>query len=289
MICHGQQDTDLLIVRIAVQSAEMNDTILVEDDTDLLILLIYHAKLQTKQICYAPEVKANSKKNRVWNIRQLQHDLGEYVCDHILFIHAILCCDTVSRVHGLGQGVALKRMKNAIFHQQAQVFNTSRPSIKEGLIIAGDKALVCLHNSDSSDSLDTLRYKRFCDKVATNTSFVEPQTLPPTSSAGKYHSLRVFYQIQEWKGLADDLVPSDWGWYLDGGMYLPIQTDQPAAPSSLLEVIRCCCKTDCTSRHCTCQKHGLTCSPACGECRWTSCANSPRPDLDVDDDHDHHK
>ncbi len=80
------------------------------DDTSLLILLIYHANLQAKQIFYAPGAKANSKKNRVWNIKQLQHDLGEYVCDNILFIHEILGCDIVSHVQGLGKGGALKRM-----------------------------------------------------------------------------------------------------------------------------------------------------------------------------------
>ncbi len=108
---------------------------------NLLILPIYHANLQAKQIFNAPEVKQNSKTKRVWNIKQLQHDIGEYVCDHILFIHSILGSDTVSYVHAIGKGVASKRMK------------------KEGLIITGQKALVCLHNGYSSDSLDTLRYK----------------------------------------------------------------------------------------------------------------------------------
>ncbi len=92
VISHAQQDADLLIVRTTVQSAEVNDTILV-------ILLIYYANLQAKQIFNTPVVKPNSKMNRVWNIKQLQHDLGEYVCDHILFIHSILGCDTVSHVH----------------------------------------------------------------------------------------------------------------------------------------------------------------------------------------------
>ncbi len=215
---HAQQDADLLIVRTAVQSAEVNDIIVVGDDTDLLVLLIYHTDLRAKQVFFAPEVKANSKKNRVWNIKHLKNTLGGDVCHNILFIHAILGCDTVSRIHGLGKGVGLKKLKNAVFHQQALVFNTSTSIDKQGLVTAGEKALVCLYNGDASDSLDTLRYKRFCDKVSTNKSFVEPQTLPPTSSAGKYHSLRVFYQIQEWKGLADGLVPSDWGWNLDNGM-----------------------------------------------------------------------
>ena len=44
----------------------------------------------------------------------------------------------------------------------------------------------------------------------------------------------MFYQVDEWKGLADDLVPSDWGWHLDDGMYIPMQTDQSAASSLIL-------------------------------------------------------
>ncbi len=137
---HAQQDADLLIVRTTVQSAEVNYTIFVGDNTNLLILHIYHAYLQAKQIFNAPEVKPNSKTNREWNIKQLQQDLGEYVCDHILFILAILGCDTISHVHGLDKGVALKRMTNAIFHQQAQVFNTSR---KDLLLLERKHWFVC--------------------------------------------------------------------------------------------------------------------------------------------------
>ncbi len=65
VISHAQQDADLLIVRTTVQSAEVNYTIIVGDDTNLLTLLIYHANLQAKQIFNAPEVKPNSKTNRM--------------------------------------------------------------------------------------------------------------------------------------------------------------------------------------------------------------------------------
>ena len=54
---------------------------------------------------------------------------------------------------------------------------------------------MALYNGKPSESLDSLRYKRFCENIATNTSCIHPQTLPPTSAAAKYHSLRVYFQI----------------------------------------------------------------------------------------------
>ncbi|KAJ8391936.1 hypothetical protein AAFF_G00084070 [Aldrovandia affinis] len=59
------------------------------------------------------------------------------------------------------------------------------------------------------------------EKVATSTSHVQPQSLPPTSAAAKYHSLRVHYQVQQWKGTVDELLPQEWGWKeSDGGLSL---------------------------------------------------------------------
>lgn len=56
-------------------------------------------------------------------------------------------------------------------------------------------------------------------------------------------------------------------------------TDQPAGPPELLDVVCCSCKKDCSTKRCTCKKHGLPCTAICRECRGTSCTNSPLPDL----------
>jgi len=40
------------------------------------------------------------------------------------------------------------------------------------------------------------------------------------------------------------------------------------------KIIRCNCHTDCSSMRCTCKKHNMTCSPACGNCRGSGCTNS---------------
>ena len=72
-----------------------------------------------------------------------------------------------------------------------------------------------------------------------------------------------------------ELEATDWGWKEQDNKLIPIMTDMPPAPQSLLELVRCGCKGGCASNRCTCRKHGLECSPMCGECKGTSCLNSP--------------
>ena len=70
---------------------------------------------------------------------------------------------------------------------------------KEDVIFAGEKALVLLDSGSYAEGFDSLKYKLFSNKVSKSTSPVDPQSLPPTSAAGKYHSLRVYYQVMVWK------------------------------------------------------------------------------------------
>ena len=67
---------------------------------------------------------------------------------------------------------------------------------------------------------------------------------------------------------------------------IPVQTDLPPAPQELLQVIRCSCKTDCSSLRCTCKKHDIECSVACSNCKGSGCANSFQTECDDDDDDD---
>ena len=60
---------------------------------------------------------------------------------------------------------------------------------------------------------------------------------------------------------------------------MPLQTDQPAAPSAILDVICCSCTKDCSTKRCTCRKYGLHYTSVCGEFRGVICTNSQLPDL----------
>ena len=131
-----------------------------------------------------------------------------------------------------------------------------------------------LNNGKHNDSLNSLRYKKFMEKISTNTVHVVPQSLPPTSAAAKFHSLRVFYQICQWKGSDADMTPKEWGWKDTENGWAPIPTDRPPAPEELLKIRRCGCTSECNTLRCTCKKNGLKCSITCTHCKGTSCQNA---------------
>ena len=138
-----------------------------------------------------------------------------------------------------------------------------------------------MYGRRQEESLDSLRHRKYYEKVCTKGCQVEPQNLPPTSGAARFHSIRVFLQVKQWQ--AENLSIEDWGWKLRGNQVCPITTELPAALENLLKMIRCNCSTDCSNTRCTCCKHGLDCSLACGQCRGTGCSNSridPNEDTD---------
>ena len=85
---------------------------LVGDDTDLLGLLCHHAEMNAKKLFYTPEPKQRSKTRKTWNIKKTKTSLGANVCANILFVHAILGCDTTSKIHGIGKGVSTDKDQN---------------------------------------------------------------------------------------------------------------------------------------------------------------------------------
>ena len=57
---HASGDADLLIVQKAVQSAMSCNTVLVGDDTYLLVLLCYNESLESHDLLFCPEPKKNT-------------------------------------------------------------------------------------------------------------------------------------------------------------------------------------------------------------------------------------
>ena len=164
---YSTHDADVLIARIAVASARIRDTVLIGDDTDLLVLLLHHAEMDRHDVFFDPKPRQTSMKNRVWCIKQSRQLLGPEVCNNILFIHAILGCDTNSHPFGLGKGLAVKKIqRDPHFRKMAHVFNRYNVPNKEAIIETGENALVFLYGGDQGKKLNTLHYKMFCEKVS---------------------------------------------------------------------------------------------------------------------------
>ena len=214
-------DADVLIVQTAVQSSKSVTTVLVGDDTDLLVLLLHHVDTNANALYFRPEPKQKSKKKRLWNNQSSRKKLGPAICSRLLFVHAILGCDTTSRLYGIGKPVALTKIQQATeLPKIADIFMEENAN-RDDIVKAGEKALILLYNGDLKDGLGVLRYKRFSDKVLKSSKYVEAHDLPPTAASAKFHSLRVYYQIQEWRDDAEELDPKDWGWEMVNDRLLP--------------------------------------------------------------------
>ena len=189
-------------------------------------------------------------------------------------MHAFLGCDTTSYVHGFGKSAALRLIRNnKDFEDEAKIF-ASPNSAKAGVIKAGERALVYLYKGKSYDNLDSLRLQRYQQKISRRTTFVKPEVLPPTSGAAIYHSMRVYLQVRATmdgkpESAATNRVGLVWQrWTL-------LCSSKAAAPPNLLKIIRCNCKTGCSSRQCTCRANGLECTNVCGVCRGVCTNASP--------------
>ena len=112
--CHTEQataDADLLIVQTAIATSEnvSKHTVLVDEDTDLLVLLCFHTKHTSRNIYIRPEPKYGVKHPpKCWYIALLKTTIRTKVCNSVLFMHAIFGCDTMYGIYGIGKKVVLK-------------------------------------------------------------------------------------------------------------------------------------------------------------------------------------
>ena len=237
----SSRDADALIVKSSIEAAKLKSTVFVGKDTDLLILLIHAIKLSDHSVFSTSDEKTKTPK--LWDVKYVKEVLGDEVCNAILPMHALLGCDTTSRMFSIGKQVALKKFqKIKKFRNAILIFN--KPTAKqEDMVKAGEGLFVRVYGGKDDITLDRLRFEKFHQKPVSTSTAVAPETLNPTSSAASFHSLRVYHEVQCWTG-QEDLDPTQCGWEVKKGKMYPIYTNKKAAPPSLLKVIMCCCKYD---------------------------------------------
>ena len=99
---HAQGDADLLTAKTAAESSSsIQPTTLIGDDTDLLVLLCFHADVTRNGLYFRSEGKQTTKTLRVWYIVWLKSKLDPEL---LPFVHAFSGCDTTSRLFGIGKG-----------------------------------------------------------------------------------------------------------------------------------------------------------------------------------------
>ena len=95
--CSGDADSTICHTALDLATTGEKEVVLIADDTDIFVMLIYHWKSEMKNIIFFQQ-----KMFKGWNIASLFPRLDK-VKDHILFVHAMTGCDTTSAPYGKGK------------------------------------------------------------------------------------------------------------------------------------------------------------------------------------------
>ena len=137
-------------------------------------------------------------------------------------------------------------------------------------------------------SLPDLRWYLFCKQLA------ESNKLPPTLGALEEHIKRVRLQSRVWCQATimqqQPFDPLKFGYYKGtSDQMLPVTTKVLPAPQAIFELIRCQCKTNCSTQRCSCRRNNLPCTELCLcniECANDEDSNIENEDSDNDENDD---
>ncbi|GFO14039.1 hypothetical protein PoB_004054400 [Plakobranchus ocellatus] len=123
------------------QQKEINKTtVVIGEDTDLLVLLLHHADLRSRSLLL--KSRSKTKKHRQIDILSMKTRL---ICHLLPFLHAINGCDTTSRLFGVAKGLPLKKIKtDADLKTAAETFYTKGKTTAD-IIASGERALIALY------------------------------------------------------------------------------------------------------------------------------------------------
>ena len=164
---------DTLIATTAVDIANSKPTVVIREDTDLLILLIYFVNKKRYRMFFLMSDKNVKDESKVWSIRFACEQLGQCVCDEILAIHNLLGCDTTSKVLSIGKGAALTKFQKGEYFQQDILLFLKKDVSKAEIKKAGERLLVSLYGRKANNSLDRIRLYKFHQKIASNSKVVQ--------------------------------------------------------------------------------------------------------------------
>ena len=152
-VSFSRDDADVDIVEKGIQLAKEFDTVIVGDDTDLLIMMLDRFRdIMTSHDLYMFRPSSDT----LLNIGQLLGVIPDKVLKCILLAHCASGCDTVSSISGIGKTRLVKQIEKTEYPlsmMELDVFY--RPYLEpddENLIKVGTKLLIALYDVNSKDT-----------------------------------------------------------------------------------------------------------------------------------------
>ncbi|XP_065198086.1 uncharacterized protein LOC135829615 [Sycon ciliatum] len=274
LVCtHEEADTRLLLHAKHAACAGCSHVTIKTPDTDVAVLATAFCRSIASRLSLL--IGAGSRLRRI-NVNAASNKLGQEVSSALPGFHAFTGCDTTSAFAGRGKKAAFKLLCSdkpvSVLARSAFVAVGNKFEALPAEHIATLEKYTCmLYNATQCSSVNDARYQLFC------TRSLQSSQLPPCRDAFLRHCSRANYQAGVWRrclvASPVDILSAHQdgqGWQLRSDGCLTIDwTDLPPAPRSILEFLRCGCKTGCSGGSCSCRRHALPCTDACG-CRHNS-------------------
>ena len=287
---HDHEEADTLIPLHCLNAATCYPgcSIVVHSvDTDVYVLLLeIYDSLSTSQLHM---IVGRGKSQRIIDIGRCYEVLGTAKAKALLGLHAFTGADWGGKFSGISKR---KWVQNFLLLRDDDPIITALTDLGASLDsppcqdIESIERFVCsvYCKTSKSQSLKELRWELFCKGK-------EAEKLPPTQATLIPHVSRANYVCHCWKNCRRSMqalpTPEGHGWLSENDNCVPVLCLKKPAPNEMLELIKCGCKSDCATGHCSCRKNNLKCTPACSceDCSNQEC-QSYFDDNDIDYDSD---
>jgi len=198
---HAKNDADTLIVSCALHIASQQIPVtVIADDTDVLVLLIYHFKSEMADIYMLSEItRRHSPRTAITPVSVIRAAIGEKAASQLLVAHAISECDSTSGLFGHGKANVFRSIVKFVGDEAHTDMLESISASCQEVVDAGLKLITMLYGGKEDDTLNHLRYVSYMHQLATRETQPHTEKLPPTENAAKYHILRVHLQAIQWQ------------------------------------------------------------------------------------------
>ena len=117
----------VLSLQTALDMAKNGDVVVIGEDTDLLILLLFHFTPDPCSVFFTSARSSTAKStSKIWSISSTKNALGTEICWQILLAHAFGVCTTISSICHIGKSLPLKkRARIGIFPTTTCVYGHS--------------------------------------------------------------------------------------------------------------------------------------------------------------------
>ena len=93
--------------------------------------------------------------------------------------------------------------------------------------VRGLVSLTFLGEKNPEVPLAQIRKHKYMKMVTTSKKELQPERLPPTENAIKFHSFRAYLQVQQWLGV--DMDETLWGQKKEKDVLVPVKRDKVSA------------------------------------------------------------